>query len=416
MSSSAADTETPGAESTPKTSYDMVADYITGHGIGDADYARDDLARLGAVYNNGALRAVHVHMNHRKSDALEFAEGQAIVFSPDAPVNHEFMRPDLNGQFMASLVTSTINPSDTLSDEYFRGRLQALAAAVPAEHELAARELVIDARDGRDVRPWEAVLGRGSLVGVYRTETAPNVYAFFLIARIDETPIGYDAYRHAERCADAKMTLYDYVDNCRTRQLIRLARRNAERVLVKVATALGVRIACIRDSSASHPKLTTQKPLIAVPKVHCQFNVTCPAIYEGENAIVHYDSCIDAYGAKNGLLFAHNPLVGITLVQGSRRDAKQFSNAAANSFPMRAGRGRDAVAARIGDGNGRVSFDRAYAATHPELAPTAARSLTRDDLALLEALSGEENGSPSIAEQRLTLTPVIVHLSPPRGS
>lgn len=308
------------------------------------------LETIGSVYGE-ALQEAHVHMNHGEGSDFEFPHGQTLVFDASATFcDASFLHENMFGQIAAALVLPT--KGVVLSDDFFVRRLAALNA-VPEQSEMPPRVAVVDKYSGADKKVWRAILGSHSFVGVYRCERRVNCPEFFIIAYVNSTPIGYDAWALAQERVRDKSTIGAYATCERMRYARRLAQRNVQRVIAETAEALGVRVRRGEDLSACPLYANGPLPLLAAPSYACEVNTVrfepsdSAIANPGEGRVFVHDRAVDMTTSLNGVVFPVTPCDGLWVLRSSAPGVgtlvNEKSKATAHAVPLGLGMGPGAA-------------------------------------------------------------------------
>ena len=177
-----------------------------------------------------------------------------------------------------------------------------------------------------DACAWDPFLN-GS-IGLY-TQKCGDVNAFFLICVSDFTHIGSDIMRSMKSDLGNSISVFDFCDSKEMWFLESIALRNRQRLILQVATCMGISVAQKIDLSAHR---TQKDPNLAVEicsglldhiecKVHVDANTNIP-----ETRVRHYRACTDVKYQKGPFPISLGDILGFTLIFPGKINYLSFSN------------------------------------------------------------------------------------------
>jgi hypothetical protein len=258
----------------------------------------DAVARMFAhMFDTVDASNVYTHINSENTvtgNGGEFVKGFTAVLDREASIKSEFLRDNHLAQVMAFRVRSTGNDQSaammkvgndaSYSDiESKSEMLKKLNASVPqrtrSEPSLALMSETNGASSGlRDTKKWVAALGDDGRVGLYAMQMGDNRYEHFLVVHVGQTQASRDLQNWVHTNGNSgEMRVSELIGSAEYRYVRELNRRNAQRLAVKAANALGVSVDTVEDASAHvDDELHDVRPRLAVPTVHDEYNVIVP--------------------------------------------------------------------------------------------------------------------------------------------
>lgn len=349
------------------------------------------VANIVSSYGPYALKA-HVLPNYRQIGRDRIPEGYVMRLSPTAPLLPEAFDDRLFRGIAAYPILNARDAQGLLSSpEKLRAAIASLARRLEAE---SGPSLDALGASGRDVRIWSPRLDRGGFAGIFlrrhNLAGARRVTRPYLIVAAGAGPAGRQFYERMctypyQRHQNALRTFFTAP---RAAYLKSLAKRNRDRLALEIAKNLRLEVNTYIDTAAHIPRgatrilgtyettlklgarglrtpvqgglMTTRRlrratmltaRVAPVREVLDHEHVASPAHetvthsvhVEPTGHVVYYADAAPTHHAAGGILFANDPLSGVTLVHGApcavSRDVSgaRFKTHACGAYPTSSG-------------------------------------------------------------------------------
>lgn len=245
--------------------------------------------------------------------------GFMATIAPSAPIPLDCMEPT----FCEQIVAVVLDTAHHVKAAALRALESAVIKALTVTENCRLPTLMChNTGSTRDVRLWDATLGKRGFVGIYE-ETGPcggRTPIRILLARVGEIPASTELHRKLLDDEYSSMDIGKFIgcsDYCSMRSL---CRRNALRVLVVAADKYGLEVPHRKDAqraTRSTEELTpdeeslrrglTKSSEIVRPTYHNEGATLMSTVVDGEPVVKYYDGCVCTDSAVGGLVYVQDP-------------------------------------------------------------------------------------------------------------
>ncbi len=203
-------------------------------------HAMAHISRIKAKMGHGLLNVL-VHGNYEPPlTEGDIPKGVTLTLQPETVLDPSLLSDDLGTVTVLQQISEAVNPSDILSDQYFRSVVSNLQK-IPVASASSPSNISLDVIGNiRDARPWEATLSQSGYVTVTKIEGQLSDDTYYLVVK---TACGNLAQEIKEKLMKGPpMTIDKFIVNPDYIGLLNLSQRNAQRILFSAASLLGVRL------------------------------------------------------------------------------------------------------------------------------------------------------------------------------
>lgn len=302
------------------------------------------------------VRELYLHLNAEAHNQNDSVRGFSAVLGDKAVMNIDYMNPRMFGYIMAfrigadggkamdngELVSSKLAHANTSQAKNLNSIVRDATKNPPS---LSAAAFGTDPSAAlSDKAKWTCALGAGGRIGLYKEEVEEDQFSYFLLVQVDGSAASQDLYDWVYEQEPGSLRVADFFASKEFKYVEALNRRNARRLAVKAASALGVTLV---DGSEPdmHAYVTSEfeeRPVLAKPVVENQYNTIRGGKWDGKDAYFVYDHVTCASKAKGGVVLMQHPRDSVLLFplehQHTPGETRVLINEAAASFPVFAGR------------------------------------------------------------------------------
>lgn len=307
----------------------------------------------------GVLGVVAMPNVQKIESSSVLPSGTVICVRADAQLDVSLLPNNMFSVIALYPIIKAKNTED-LDDEYFRSRMSVekgrrIAEGFGAGPSLSTTDLVgMGGRIGRDTATWKPMLGTG-FWAICQHEREKYDSRYYVAVYVPKTQLSTEFLDRVTEIAQSDAHTLQHSTFKHIHELpeyhtaTRLARRNASKIALQVASAFSVVVQHTVDTDALVSPTTLTQPMIALPHHITQFNhfdrvkvgtkTSNGTRYVDSVAI--YNGCGSLNESSGGMVVPVSPRLGIDLYPNVKRVLNHIRNGAVNAVPQ--GRATDGV-------------------------------------------------------------------------